>query len=126
MIDNEILISAVEIILDKILTPVLYMYSDEVVEFICFSDSKTAEEDFRRAEDALYKNLGISAEIIDIRAFDETERVEITRHASLLYAESELVRLLFESAMAADKERMMNFKHETISRKDETGSYYTS
>ena len=40
-IDSETLIMATTIILDKILTPVLYLYSDEALEFICFADSKT-------------------------------------------------------------------------------------
>lgn len=125
-IDSETLIQAITIILDRILTPVLYLYSDEALEFICFSDIKTGEEDFRDTEAVLYRTLGINAEIIDIREFDEHDRVEITNSAQLLYAENDIVKMLFESAMVADKKRIMNIKSDTIARKAETGTYYTS
>ncbi len=124
MIDNETLNEAVNIILDRILTPVLYMYEDEALEFICFPDSNITEEDFANTEAALYTNLGINAEIVDIRSFDETDRVEITNSACLLYAENDLVKMLFETAMNVDKERMIAFKSETLLRKNETGTYY--
>lgn len=124
MIDETTLTDAVNIILDRILTPVLYMYEDEALEFICFPDINTAEEDFRDTEEALFLNLGIKAEIIDIRSFDESDRVEITNTAELLYSENDIVKLLFETAMTADKERMMGFKRETIKRRNETGTYY--
>ncbi|MEE1351844.1 MAG: hypothetical protein UHM23_07315 [Clostridia bacterium] len=125
-IDSETLIMATTIILDKILTPVLYLYSDEALEFICFADSKTADADFREAEAELYSVLGINAEILDIRTFDEYDRVEITKSANLLYVENDLVKMLFESAMAADKKRIMNIKNDTVVRKAETGTYYIS
>lgn len=124
MIDNETLSEAVNIILDRILTPVLYMYADEAIEFICFPDANTTDEEFAETEYALLKNLGINAEIIDIRSFDEADRVEITNTATLLYAENDLVKMVFETAMNADKERLMLSKHETLSRKNETGTYY--
>ncbi len=124
MIDNDILTDAVDIILDRILTPVLYMYEDEVIEFICFPDSNITDEDFAETESALLQNLGITAEIIDIRNFDESDRVEITNTATLLYAEDDLVKIIFETAMNADKERLMLSKHETLLRKNETGTYY--
>lgn len=124
MIDDNTLQEAIDIILDRILTPVLYMYADEVLEFICFADNNISDEDFRETEEALLFNLGITAEIIDIRSFDENDRVEITNTATLLYAEDDLVKMLFEAAMSADKERMIGFKRETLTRKNETGTYY--
>ena len=124
MIDEITLNDAVNIILDRILTPVLYMYEDEALEFICFADVNTPEEDFRDTEEALFLNLGIKAEIIDIRSFDESDRVEITNTAELLYSENDVVKLLFETAMTADKGRMINFKRDTLKRRNETGTYY--
>ncbi len=124
MIDETTLNDAVNIILDRILTPVLYMYEDEALEFICFADINTPEEDFRDTEESLFINLGVKAEIIDIRSFDESDRVEITNTAELLYSENDIVKLLFETAMTADKERMMNFKRDTLKRRNETGTYY--
>ena len=124
MIDKITLNEAVNIILDRILTPVLYMYEDEALEFICFADVNTPEEDFHDAEKVLFQALGINAEIIDIRSFDETDRVEITENAELLYSENDMVKLLFEAAMSADKERSMNFKRDVLKRRGETGTYY--
>lgn len=124
MIDTKTLNDAVNIILDRILTPVLYMYEDEAFEFICFCDSNTSEECFEDTEKALLINLGINAEVIDIRSFDETDRVEITNSAQLVYAENEFVKMMFETAMAADKEHMMAYKRNTLTRKSETGTYY--
>ena len=124
MIDNDTLQEVVNIILDRILTPVLYMYADEVLEFICFADNNISDEEFRATEEALLFNLGITAEIIDIRSFDENDRVEITNTATLLYAEDDIFKMLFEAAMSADKERMLGFKRETLTRKNETGTYY--
>lgn len=126
MINDEIITEAVGIILDKILTPVIYMYADEAIEFICFADGKTEEQAFLDAESALMIDLGINAEIIDIRSFDEADRVEVTQTAELVYAESELIKTLFESAMAADKERLIMRKNEVIDRKSDTGTYYLS
>lgn len=126
MINDETVDKAVEIILDRILSPVIYMYADEAIEFICFADGNTQEQDFLDAEAALMINLGISAEIIDIRSFDEADRVEITQTAELVYAQSELMKTLFESAMAADKERVITEKTKVIDRKADTGSYYLS
>ena len=100
------------------------MYEDEALEFICFADVNTPEEDFRDTEEALFLNLGIKAEIIDIRSFDESDRVEITNTAELLYSENDVVKLLFETAMTAYKERMINFKRDTLKRRNETGTYY--
>lgn len=126
MINDETVDKAVEIILDRILSPVIYMYADEAIEFICFADGNTQEQDFLDAEAALMINLGISAEIIDIRSFDEADRVEITQTAELVYAQSDLMKTLFESAMAADKERVITEKTKIIDRKTDTGSYYLS
>lgn len=126
MINDEIINEAVEIILDRILTPVIYMYADEAIEFICFADGNTEEEDFLETEAALMTNLGINAEIIDIRSFDETDRVEVTETAELVYAQSDLMKTLFESAMAADKERFVTEVNNVIDRKSDTGSYYLS
>lgn len=124
MISEETINKAVDIILDKILTPVLYMYADDIVEFVCFTDSGLDEEVFRKTEEILYEVLGLKCEILDIRVFSEFERVEIINSATFLFAEDELVKSLFEAAMIADNERAQSVKELAIERKAETGSYY--
>ena len=126
MLDEQIVLDAVDIILDNILTPVLYMYEDEAIEFICFPDGNISEEDINQTELELARRLSLNAEIVDIRSFDESDRVEITRNARLLYSENEFVKLMFESAMAADKARLMCDKREMISRNAETGTFYVN
>lgn len=126
MLDEQIILDAVDIILEHILTPVLYMYEDEAVEFICFPDGNIPEEDINETECELASRLNLTAEIVDIRSFDEADRVEITKSARLLYSENEFVKLMFETAMAADKERLMCDKREIISRNADTGTFYAN
>lgn len=126
MIDENTLRDAADIILDRILTPVLYMYDEEVLEFILFTGTDVSDDVFRDAEQALMTELGLCAEIIDIRNFDVNDRVEITASAELIYAEDEIVKTLFESAMSADRDRMLGIKDAALARKQETGTYYIS
>ncbi len=126
MIEKEKIAGAIAIIIEKILTPVLYMYIDETVEFICFCDSGTADEDFRRTERAVFDEFGLSCEIVDIRQFDENDRLEITATAEMVYSANEFTTMLFEHAMYADAERIMHEKQDVLKRKAETGTYYTN
>ncbi|MDD6762927.1 MAG: hypothetical protein PUD92_04745 [Clostridiales bacterium] len=124
MINETELTTAVEIITEKILTPVLYMYEEEVTEFICFSDSNTSQEDFDDAERAVFDVLGLQCEIVDIREFPETDRLEISNTARAVYTADPLVQMLFESAMYADVQRIIDENHSMIQRKADTQSYY--
>lgn len=124
MIDEKILEDAVDIILERILTPVIYLYCDEALEFICFTDTNTRDDDFMDTQAALFLNLGITAEVLDIRTFDEADRVEITKNGQLLYAENEAVQSMFEMAMLADQARILADKKTSITRKTETGTYF--
>lgn len=124
MIDEKILTEAVDIILERILTPVIYLYSDEAMEFICFTDTNTSEEDFYDTQAALFLNLGITAEVIDIRNFEQADRVEITKTGHLLYAENEDIQTMFEMAMIADEARVNANKKESLMRKEETGTFF--
>lgn len=126
MIDEKILIEAVDIILERILTPVIYLYSDEAMEFICFTDTNTSEEDFYDTQAALFLNLGITAEVVDIRNFEHADRVEITKTGQLLYAENEAIQTMFEMAMIADEARVNANKKESLMRKEETGTFFAS
>lgn len=124
--NDEVLQAAVDIITEKILTPVLYMYIEEVVEFICFSDSKTPQEDFDEAERAIYTALGLKCEIVDIREFDEADRLEITKTAEAVYTADPILRSLLESAMAADVQHIALKKAAYLERKNDTGTYYVN
>lgn len=122
---EEKLNKAVDIILENILTPVLYMYDDELTEFIVFSDSRALDSDiFRRTEAEIYFNLGIKAEIVDMREFDHSDRTEIMLNAELLYSESNEMLATFEAALFEDMELQTIERLLAIERKSETGTYY--
>ncbi len=126
MIDEKILTEAVDIILERILTPVIYLYSDEAMEFICFTDTNISEEDLFDTQAALFLNLGITAEVVDIRNFEHADRVEITKTGHLLYAENDAIQTMFEMAMIADEARVNANKKNSITRKEETGTFFAS
>ena len=122
---EEKLNKAVDIILENILTPVLYMYDHEVTEFILFSDSRVMDGDvFRRTEAEICFNLGMNVEIIDMREFDHSDRTEIILNAELLYSESDVMLASFEKALFEDMELQTLEKLIAIERKNETGTYY--
>ena len=122
---EEKLDKAIDIILENILTPVLYMYDDEVTEFIVFSDSRVMDgEVFRRTEAEISFNLGMNVEIIDMREFDQSDRTEIMLNAELLYSESDVMLASFEKALFEDMELQTFEKIIAIERKSETGTYY--
>lgn len=126
--DNEaaLIAAAADIILENILTPILYYYVDEVYEFILFSDANTSIDCFRRTEEAINLNLGINAEIIDLREFDMSDRLDIVHDAYLAYCEDDTTEKMFQSAMLADMYSYELTKQLAIKRKRETGSYYIS
>ena len=124
MTDEEKLVSAVDIILERILTPIVYVYAEEVYEFIVFSDTNTSEDVFRLTEEMIYFNLGINVEILDLRDFDENDRAAIASYAHVAYAENEFMQALFQTAINADSERVSELKRLAIKRKNDTGTYY--
>ncbi len=124
MTDEEKLVSAVDIILEHILTPIVYVYAEEVYEFIVFSDTNTSEDVFRLTEEMIYFNLGINVEILDLRDFDENDRAAIASYAHVAYAENEFMQALFQTAINADSERVSELKRLAIKRKNDTGTYY--
>lgn len=124
--DEKKIKAAVEIITKRILTPVLYLYEEEVLEFICFSDSCAPQEDFDEAERLIYEALGIQCEIVDIREFSTRDRLEIIETAELVYSADHLVQMLFESAMSAEAQQSEAIKEILIQRKKDTGTYYIS
>ena len=124
---NEKLEKAVDIILENILTPVLYMYEDEIIEFIVFSDSRAMSDDvFRRTEAEIYFNLGLNTEITDIREFESSDRTEIMTNAELVFSESDEMLSAFEAALFEDMEMQAFDKLIAIERKAETGTYYVN
>lgn len=124
MMTEDRIEKAAQIISERILTPVLYMYEEEVTEFICFCDANTAREDFEAAQTAVYNALGIGCEIVDIREFSEWERVEIMSSSRLIYTADPMLHAMFETALCADMQGSINEKNAMLEREKRAGSYY--
>ena len=124
---EEKLAAAVDIILENILTPIIYFYLDEIAEFIVYIDSRALkDETLHDTEEKIYRSLGIKVEIVDMREFDEADRTSIVMNADIAYVESDEMLELFENAMFEDMELLAADKLFALDRKSETGTYYTS
>ena len=123
-IEGELLNEIVGVITERILTPVLYMYCDELVEFVCFCDMNMPIDELRETEREVYDRFGVGAEIVDIREFDESDRMDIVMNAEIVYTANDIIRTLFEGAMFADMEASNKRRGEVIDRINKTGTYY--
>lgn len=121
------LYDAIDIMIDNILTPVIYMLIDnEAVEFICFTDSNITLDTIQKTERDIYGFCGFNCEILDIREFNAADRFDIINHAQLIYSANDTVKNLFETAIISELEQLANIKNQFLERKNDTGSYYLS
>lgn len=124
MLEERTVQEMVGVIVEKILTPVIYMYEDEAIEFVCFCDGNTPIQDFHDVEHEIFTKFGVNIEIVDIREFDTGDRWEIITNAELVYMADEVIKAAFEHAMLADMEKLHASHNEIIERYSVTGSYY--
>lgn len=124
MLEDDRVEDMVKLITERILTPVLYMYCDEIVEFVCFCDTNMPIEVLHDTEREIFEKFGIEAELVDIREFEDADRWEIVSNAEPVYRANELVGALFEGAMYADMEKSESIRGEVVERMNETGTYY--
>lgn len=117
--------TAVRLITEKILTPVLYMLEyDDRVNFICFYDKNIKTKDLYDVSAKLTDLLGMPAEIVDIREFSEADRLEILKTAELVHSEDPLIEQLFVASMTEDFRIAVREKTQMIERNDKTGTYF--
>lgn len=127
MIDDKTINDIVQIIIDNILTPMIYMFEDsEAVEFICFMDLNTSDEDISMTEQLIHSKYGINCEIIDIRQFSGSDRIEILEYAELVYSVDDTVLMIMQNAIYAECEQQYTFKRTLLDRKKTTGTYFLS
>ena len=118
---NEI----ISIFNEHILSPVLYMAEyDDVVDLICFCDKNIIIGEIYDTESALRAATGRSFEIVDIREFDEVDRLDIIHNAELIYSEDKLIEKIFEQSMLEDFEIMMREREEAHIRYEDNRSPY--
>ena len=122
---NENMETAVKCFKERILTPILYMleYEDKV-DFICFCDQNIKLKELNEVSGKLTDILGVPAEVIDIREFSESDRIEILKNAKLVYAEDPIIEQVFVASMAEDFNNSINKKREMLNRYMSTGSIY--
>lgn len=114
-----------EIINEHILTPVIYMLeSDFQIEFVCFCDTNIEAEQFARTEEKLNNLFDVDAVIMDIREYDEMDRMEIIQNGELIYTAHPVFEQLFASSMAEDVRIKAIEKSELIKRYNASGSVY--
>ena len=106
---NENMETAVKCFKERILTPILYMleYEDKV-DFICFCDQNIKLKELDEVSGKLTDILGVPAEVIDIREFSESDRIEILKNAKLVYAEDPMIEQIFAASMAEDFNNSIN------------------
>ncbi len=123
--DLKTIDKAVKIISKRVLTPIIYLSEyDGGAEFICFCDGNITIQELYDAEQELSKAIDIHSEILDIREFCESERVEIIDNCKLIYSEDEFIEQLFAGSMLADYRKMLEEKRDMFIRKQDNGSYY--
>ena len=113
------------IISANILTPIIYMIENEgVLDFICFCDRNVTMQEIYNVEKIIKDETGQAAEIIDIREFSETERLEVIHNATLIHSEHPIIETVFTQSMAADYNAAMEERHTILDRVKETGTFY--
>lgn len=124
MITEEIVSFMIETVTERVLTPVIYMFEEEIIELIVFCDGNMDVNILRDTEDEIYSAVGVKTELVDIREFDEFDRWQIVQNAELIYAVDEMMLTAFEMAMQRDVEFRAISKAMLFERRKDTGSYY--
>lgn len=115
----------IKIFNEKILSPILYMVENgDIIDLICFCDMDITERDIYEAEDAISLEIGRPVEIIDIREFERSDRIEIITHARLIYSEGELIENIFRQSMLEDFCKMISEREGALLRYSENKTPY--
>ena len=117
--------TAVKLLCEKVLTPILYMIEyDDKINFICFCDKNIKLNELYSVSTELMEILKRPVEIIDIREFSEADRIEILKTAQLVYSEDPVIEQIFVASMAEDLREVLTEKFSMIDRKEKTGTYF--
>ncbi len=115
----------IKIISENILTPIIYMIEHEdIVDFICFCDRNITMQEIYDTELKLKDIVGKDAEIIDIREFVESERLDVINRAVLIHSEHPLIEKVFEQSMLEDFKIAMAERKDVLERHKESGTCY--
>ena len=113
------------IISENILTPVIYMLeSEDTLSFICFCDRHITMQEIYDVEKILKDETGMNAEIVDIREFGESERLEVVNQAKLIHSEHPMIESIFAQSMMEDYKIAMEERKDVLIRQRDMGTFY--
>ena len=116
---------AVNIITQKLLTPLLYKLEDEIsIRFIGFFDTNMDIGEITATEEAVSAYVDFPLEIIDIREFEISDILNIIETAELVYSMNPVMESFFGSAIANELEMYKQVKQSYVERKNTTGTLY--
>lgn len=116
---------AVRTITRNILTPVIYMIEQEdSIDFICFCDRRITMQEVYDTEHIIYAETNKHIEILDIREFRESDRIEVINQATLIYSEHPFIEMVFTRSMLEDFKNAMDDRNNVLERYRESGTYY--
>ena len=123
--DYELKNKLVKIISKNILTTVIYMIENaNLLDFICFCDRNIKMQEIYNVEQQIKEVTSKNVEIIDIREFGESERIEVINQATLIYSEHPLIEKIFAPSMMEDFKIAMDERKDVQQRYKECGTCY--
>lgn len=122
---NELTEYIINVVSKNILTPVIYLLEyDDVISLICFCDRNISIQEIHYVETKVKNKTGKDTEIIDIREFDEFDRLGIISRAKLIHSEHPMIEQVFVQSMAEDYKIAMEEKESMIERHKMSGTYF--
>lgn len=116
---------AVKVITENILTPVIYMIEqDDTIDFICFCDRHITMQEIYNTEHIISEKSGKHIEIIDIREFGESERIEVINQAALIHSEHPVIEKVFAQYIIEDYKTAIGERNDVLERYKQFGTYY--
>lgn len=123
--NKEMIADAVNIINDRLLTPVIY-YLDYgyKADFVCFFEIDVDEEEIYKTEEAITKKTGVASQVVDIREFEPFDAADIVADGELVYSENSTMEGMFRAAIMTELQLRSAQKEIFIERKNVTNTLY--
>ncbi len=123
--NQETIKEAVDIITQKLLTPLLYKAEDEEsIKFIGFFDTNMDFAEIEKTEIAISAYIDMPLEIIDIREFEAADILHIINNAELVYSMHPIMENYFKTAITSELEFYKQIKKSYLERRNSTGTFY--
>ncbi|MCX7714990.1 MAG: hypothetical protein N2171_04615 [Clostridia bacterium] len=125
MINEENIKKAVCAISEKTFAQLIYMLEyEEGVNLIFVSNNLFDEKTIKNIEIEASGILECEVEVLDMREFDEADRIEIIRRANLIYCKNTLEKKIFEMETVAAYRELVEQRKSFMERKQECATFY--